>query len=310
MDTHADSIHIVDTGSVPNLLVLAGRTWQWHTLQPDGHVGPAGGRATLDLYEAFFQPAGVFAWDFGYRVLSRRASKYAVAEQSVEEREFAWLGSPQLSQRTVWKSFWVHGSIYVTWSALESAGPPEVWVGGLARLDRDERLIPVGEPFIRYVHRNPQGRSLSLTTGAWDEESGAFLIDEHEDSLYFRVSRVHKVALDGTVLGVEPVVGDAPYLDSWVKLKNGLWAGVHGTYWLWFTPTERWRDPARQGILPSVGFTALTTQGRDADGTLWLAGWQHDEIIVRRWDEDSQRLSEPMASPLPVKTCALLLSIY
>lgn len=301
IDYRPDTIHIVDTGSVPKLFVFAGRTWEWHDIEADGSIGPALGRSTLDLYEGLFSPRGVMAWDSGFRILAGRASKYAESHKSVDVRPYVWMGSPLLSRVSVWKSFWVRGALYVTWTAMESAGPPEVQIGGLARLERDERLIPIGEPFIRMTKKSSEGRDLALEAGAWDEEGGYFLIDQAEDDLRYRVAKVYKVALGGTVLDVAPVMGDAPILYDWVKLNSGTWAALHGSCWLWFTPEDRRLDVTRRYMIPQ-----LSTQGRDSAGNLWLAGAENGEVALRRWDAKCGQLTDPVRSPLPVKTCALL----
>src|SRR5262249_37852977 len=79
-ETYASNIAIVDGGGDGPLLLYAagGRTKEWHTIDAQGNVGPALGRARFDYFASSVGEwtHEVFAWDLGFRVLRDRFVEY------------------------------------------------------------------------------------------------------------------------------------------------------------------------------------------------------------------------------------------
>jgi len=307
-ETHASNIAIVDADGDGSLLLYAagGRTKQWRAIDAQGNIGPALGEASFDYFASSVGEwtHAVFAWDFGFRVIRDRFVEYVVPNQPIEKREYRSAGSPLPEHFTVVLPFRIRGEIYLTWIARESAGPPETWMAGLGRLERDDRVVPIGGPFLRTT-LTPNSFGLFIPGGGWDEQAGHFWID-HPDK-----KQVLRVSLDGALLGMEPILGDMPlpYLLSWVQLPSGRWFGQHFGWRLIFTPTERWQAQALPNTVPgdSVG---TFTQLLDRHGTLWLAGTENRQVSIRRFDDVSSTLSEPTISPLAIQDCTLFLGAF
>jgi hypothetical protein len=307
-ETYASNIAIVDGGSGGNLLLYAasGRTKQWHVISKQGSVGPRLGTAR---HEYLASSVGewthrVFAWELGFRVLRDHFVEYVVPNQPVEQRAYRSAGAPLPESFSVALPHFIRGEIYLIWVAREGSGTPETWIAGLGRLERDDRVVPIGSPFLRTT-QTPNSFGFFLPGGGWDEEAGHFWID-HPDR-----AQVLKVSLDGALLGSEPIVGDMtfPYLHNWVKLPSGRWLGQHFSWLLQFTPTERWKAQALPNTIPgnSVG---TYTQLMDRVGTVWLAGTANRQVSIRLYDPAFTPLSEPMISPLSVQDCGLFLDTY
>jgi hypothetical protein len=236
-------------------------------------------------------------------VLRDQFVEYVVPDTPVEKRAYTSAGPPIPQQFTVSLPFWIGGNIYLTWTAQESAGPPATWIAGLGRLEADDSVVPIGEPFLRTT-LTPNSFGFFIPGGGWDSLAGLFWID-HPDKQH-----VLKVALDGTLLGTETIVGDmpVPYLLNWVQLPSGSWAGQHFSWWLLFTPTERWKSQALADTVPASS-SGQFDQLLDRYGTLWMAGTANQQVTVRRYSDETSTLSQPNLSPLSVLDCDLMLSL-
>jgi hypothetical protein len=305
IDTNAKQISIVDGGGDGNLLLYAagGRTKQWHEIDAQGVLGPALGRATTDDVRSFLTgwTHHVLAWNTGFRVIRDRTVEYVVADQPVTVRSYTSAGPPLPAFFKVEVSAWIDGEIYVIWSAKESAGPPATHIAGLGRLDSEDRVTAIGEPFLR-TSMMPNTADFFVPGGGWDPQLRHFFVD-HPDR-----EQVHEVALDGTLIGRYAIVGDAPYLRNWLKLPDGHFVGQHASNWLRFTPTERFADPQRRGIVPANTISS-STQLLDRDKSVWIAGTASQQLHIRRYDVARATLSEGTVSPLTVQDCDVLLAI-
>lgn len=304
-ETYASNIAIVDGGGggTPLLYASGGRTKQWYLIDEQGHIGPPIGRARSDYYVSWVGEwtHAAFAWESGFRVLRDRLVEYVVPDEPVEMRNYSSAGPPLPESFTITLPFEIRGEFYVVWTAQESLGPPETWIAGLGRLERDDRVVPLGQPFLRTT-LVPNSFGFFLPGGGWDPDAGNFWID-HPDR-----KQVLKVSQDGNLLGAEPIVGDAPPLGNWVKLPSGIWVALSGGDWVTFTPTERWLDVSHQNTVPA-STTPSSTQTLDTQGTLWIAGTAAQQVSIRRYYDATSTLAVSSQSPLSIQDCGLLLKV-
>lgn len=297
-ESFAGQIAFVDDIPRPIVFSQAARVVQWNELDSDGRIGPATGRsATDDPYRLFGKKiVRVFVGDLGFRIFRTDGSEYALPDQHVVGVPYVSEGPPLPQTFSVDQVFWVNSKTYVIWSATERDGSQAIQIAGLGIVDTNDHVAAVGAPFLRESRTDDYRH---LRQGGWDPDAGHFWID-HPDG-----KQVLKVALDGALLASEPISGDVIYVSDWVKLPSGRWAGLESGYWFLFTPTERWLDASRRGTVPDT-----STQILDHSGTLWIAGTNgNSELVMRRWDDSTSTMSEPIRSRLALQTCTVFLGL-